>query len=24
VKIVETNLPGCVVIEPAVHGDARG
>ena len=23
-KIVETNLPGCVVIEPAVHGDARG
>jgi len=23
-KILETNLPGCVVIEPAVHGDARG
>ena len=23
-KIIETNLPGCVVIEPAVHGDARG
>jgi dTDP-4-dehydrorhamnose 3,5-epimerase len=24
VKIVKTELPGCVVIEPAVHGDARG
>jgi len=24
VKIIETDLPGCVVIEPAVHGDARG
>jgi dTDP-4-dehydrorhamnose 3,5-epimerase len=24
VKIIETELPGCVVIEPAVHGDARG
>ena len=23
-KIVRTELPGCVVIEPAVHGDARG
>jgi dTDP-4-dehydrorhamnose 3,5-epimerase len=23
-KVVETNLPGCVVIEPQVHGDARG
>ena len=23
-RIVETALPGCVVIEPAVHGDARG
>jgi len=23
-KIVETNLPVCVVIEPQVHGDARG
>ena len=23
-KIIETMLPGCVVIEPAVHGDARG
>lgn len=23
-KIVETALPGCVVIEPAVHGDERG
>ena len=23
-KIIETELPGCVVIEPAVHGDARG
>jgi len=23
-KVIETNLPGCVVIEPAVHGDARG
>ncbi|MGA8277232.1 MAG: dTDP-4-dehydrorhamnose 3,5-epimerase [Rhodanobacteraceae bacterium] len=23
-KIIETTLPGCVVIEPAVHGDARG
>ncbi|MGH8042325.1 MAG: dTDP-4-dehydrorhamnose 3,5-epimerase [Rudaea sp.] len=23
-KIIETNLPGCVVIEPVVHGDARG
>jgi dTDP-4-dehydrorhamnose 3,5-epimerase len=24
VKFVETRLPGCVVIEPAVFGDARG
>jgi len=23
-KVVETNLPGCVVIEPAVFGDDRG
>ena len=23
-KIIETILPGCVVIEPHVHGDARG
>ena len=23
-KIIETDLPGCVVIEPSVHGDARG
>ena len=23
-KIIGTDLPGCVVIEPAVHGDARG
>jgi dTDP-4-dehydrorhamnose 3,5-epimerase len=23
-KLIETDLPGCVVIEPAVHGDARG
>jgi len=23
-KIIETDLPGCVVIEPHVHGDARG
>ena len=23
-KVVRTRLPGCVVIEPAVHGDARG
>ena len=23
-KIIKTSLPGCVVIEPAVHGDARG
>ncbi|GAB2497798.1 dTDP-4-dehydrorhamnose 3,5-epimerase [Pseudoxanthomonas sangjuensis] len=23
-KVVETDLPGCVVIEPAVFGDARG
>ncbi len=23
-KIIKTALPGCVVIEPAVHGDARG
>lgn len=23
-KIIETQLPGCVVIEPAVFGDARG
>lgn len=23
-KVIETRLPGCVVIEPAVHGDARG
>jgi dTDP-4-dehydrorhamnose 3,5-epimerase len=24
VRIIETDLPGCIVIEPAVHGDARG
>jgi dTDP-4-dehydrorhamnose 3,5-epimerase len=24
VKVVETNLPGCLLIEPAVHGDDRG
>jgi dTDP-4-dehydrorhamnose 3,5-epimerase len=24
VKLIETALPGCVVIEPVVHGDARG
>jgi len=24
VKIIKTALPGCVVIEPLVHGDARG
>jgi len=24
VKIIETDLPGCVVIEPQVFGDARG
>jgi dTDP-4-dehydrorhamnose 3,5-epimerase len=24
VKIIKTELPGCVVIEPTVHGDARG
>ena len=23
-KIIKTAMPGCVVIEPAVHGDARG
>ena len=23
-KLVESRLPGCVVIEPAVHGDERG
>ncbi|MGA9422009.1 MAG: dTDP-4-dehydrorhamnose 3,5-epimerase [Rhodanobacteraceae bacterium] len=23
-KIIETALPGCIVIEPTVHGDARG
>ncbi|HEY6942592.1 dTDP-4-dehydrorhamnose 3,5-epimerase [Dokdonella sp.] len=23
-KVIRTELPGCVVIEPAVHGDARG
>ena len=23
-KVIETALPGCVVIEPHVHGDARG
>ncbi len=23
-KVIETRLPGCVVIEPAVFGDARG
>ena len=23
-KVVETDLPGCVVVEPAVFGDARG
>ncbi len=23
-KVVETELPGCVVIEPVVHGDGRG
>jgi dTDP-4-dehydrorhamnose 3,5-epimerase len=24
VKVIETDLPGCLVIEPQVHGDARG
>ena len=24
VKIIETGIPGLVIIEPAVHGDARG
>jgi dTDP-4-dehydrorhamnose 3,5-epimerase len=24
VKVIRTALPGCVVIEPQVHGDARG
>jgi dTDP-4-dehydrorhamnose 3,5-epimerase len=24
VKIIQTDLPGCIVIEPAVHGDSRG
>jgi dTDP-4-dehydrorhamnose 3,5-epimerase len=23
-KLTETDLPGCVVVEPRVHGDARG
>jgi len=23
-KVIKTDLPGCVVIEPTVHGDARG
>ena len=23
-KLIETNLPGCAIIEPAVFGDARG
>jgi dTDP-4-dehydrorhamnose 3,5-epimerase len=23
-KMIETRLPGCVVIEPQVFGDARG
>jgi dTDP-4-dehydrorhamnose 3,5-epimerase len=23
-KIIQTDLPGCIVIEPLVHGDARG
>ena len=23
-KVVATDLPGCVIVEPAVHGDARG
>lgn len=23
-KVIETNLPGCVIIEPTVHGDERG
>ncbi|MDR3388736.1 MAG: dTDP-4-dehydrorhamnose 3,5-epimerase [Rudaea sp.] len=23
-KVIQTDLPGCVVIEPTVHGDARG
>ena len=23
-KLIETSLPGCVAIEPAVFGDARG
>ena len=23
-KVIQTSLPGCVVIEPAVFGDARG
>lgn len=24
IKLIETDLPGCVVLEPLVHGDARG
>jgi dTDP-4-dehydrorhamnose 3,5-epimerase len=24
VKVIETGLPGCVIVEPAVMGDARG
>jgi len=24
VKVIETGLPGCVIVEPAVFGDARG
>ena len=23
-KIIETDLPGCIVIEPQVFGDSRG
>jgi dTDP-4-dehydrorhamnose 3,5-epimerase len=23
-KLIETDLPGCLIIEPQVHGDARG
>ena len=23
-KVIKTDIPGCVVIEPVVHGDARG
>lgn len=23
-KVIETHLPGCVVLEPRVHGDSRG